>query len=69
MTTDIVKTLIRAGYNIFQGSWIMAHESNPSESAAADVVKTCLFSSYTPCTLQNFMRRHFKKNMIDCGIP
>jgi ankyrin repeat protein len=68
---DLVMTLIQAGYNINQESWIMAHEfpkDNPDLQSQKQQMLLDFVSS--PPTLQalcrNFCRRQFKRKVIDC---
>jgi hypothetical protein len=68
---DAVKTLILAGYNIYRERWIMALGC-PSymPNLQSEQRQMLLNVASSPPTLQalcrNFLRRHFKKNVIDC---
>jgi cytohesin len=68
---DLVMTLILAGYNIYQESWIMAHdfpEDNPNLQSQQQQM-LLHFASSPPRLLalcRNFFRRKFQKKVIDC---
>jgi cytohesin len=67
---DVVKNLVLAGYNIYQESWIMAHDFSDDNRNQSQKQQMLLHFASSPPTLQalcrNFLRRQFKMKVIEC---